>query len=116
MMIPDKPLRSRLEAVTQLPDMATKGRRVQVTLTADLERRLTLWAYTRDERLPNWMKTVLRLGVDENWSKIPRALKERADRLGMPVDALERKVLEQAGFDFDRELQELEANEADDDD
>lgn len=90
-----------------------KGRRVQVTLSADLERKLTLWAYLRDERLPNWMRIVLRLRVDDHWPKIQSGLKERADRLQISQEELERRILEQAGFDFERERLELEAAEDD---
>ena len=89
--------------------MAVKGRRVQVTLSAELERKLLLWAYTRDERMPNWIKTVLKMRADENWSKVQAALKEKADRLSMPLEDLERRILEQAGFDFERERLELES-------
>ena len=89
--------------------MAVKGRRVQVTLSAELERKLLLWAYTRDERMPNWIKTVLKMRADENWGKVQAALKEKADRLNMPLEDLERRILEQAGFDFERERLELES-------
>lgn len=83
-------------------------RRVQVTLSSDLERRLILWAYTRDDRLPNWMKTVLRLRVDSNWEKIRASLDERAKNLGIPVEDLEKKILRQAGYDFEGEARELD--------
>lgn len=85
-----------------------KGRRVQVTLSAELERKLILWAYTSDERLPNWIKTVLKLQVDANWPTVQTSLKEKAERLKLPLEELEAKILEQAGFDFDRERRELE--------
>lgn len=88
-------------------DMA-KPRRAQVSLTADLERKLILWAFTRDESLTNWMKTILRLRADENWAKVQAVLDEKASRLGISREELENKILSKAGFDFDRELAEIE--------
>ena len=90
------------------PAIMPKGRRVQVTLPANLERKLILWAFTRDDSLPNWMKTVLRLRVDEHWAKIQASLEERADNMGITREELEEKILKQAGFDMSRELKELE--------
>ena len=94
----------------QTPSTTTmaKGRRVQVTLPANLERKLILWAFTRDDTLPNWIKTVLRLRVDANWDKVQDALEERARTIGISQDELEEKILKQAGFDLTRELKELE--------
>lgn len=85
----------------------TKPRRAQVTLSADLERKLILWAFTRDETLVSWMKIVLRLRADENWEKVKTVLEDRATRLQMTREELEEKILTKAGFDFDRELAEL---------
>lgn len=91
-----------------------KGRRVQVTLSAELERKLILWAFIRDETLPKWIKTVLRLRADDNWGKVQQSLKDKAERLNMSIEELEHKVLERAGFDFEREREELEDGVSDD--
>lgn len=93
--------------------MAKKGRRVLVTLTADLEMRLTLWAYLRDEKLPTWMRNVLRLRVNENWSKIEEELQERADSMGISKKELKEKILVSAGFDMNSLIDELENPEDD---
>jgi len=85
-----------------------RPRRAQVTLSAELERKLILWAFMRDETLASWMKIVLRLRADENWVKVQANLEEKATRLGMTREELEQKILTKAGFDFDRELAELE--------
>jgi hypothetical protein len=85
-----------------------RSRRLQVEISADLERKLILWAATRDMKLNPWIKVVLRMRVDEHWTKIYQTLKEKAERLEMPVEELEHKILEQYGFDFEREKEELE--------
>ncbi|NJP09968.1 MAG: hypothetical protein HC866_11195 [Leptolyngbyaceae cyanobacterium RU_5_1] len=90
-------------------------RRLQIEISADLERKLLLWAATRDMKLNPWVKLVLRMRVDDHWHEIQRVLQERADRLRMPVKDLEQKILEQNGFDFERELEELETGPPDDD-
>jgi hypothetical protein len=93
-----------------------KPRRAQVSLSADLERKLILWASLRDETLSGWMKTILRLRADENWPKVKISLEEKAERLGMTREELEQKILTKAGFDFEREMAELnddDKNESD---
>lgn len=92
-----------------------KPKKVQITLSAELERKLILWAATRDEKLPGWIKTVLRLRVDENWDKVQKNLREKAERLEMSQEELERKILTQYGFDFNRELEELNEAKSDTD-
>lgn len=94
--------------------MMSKPRRAQVSLSAELERKLILWAFMRDETLSGWMKAVLRLRADHNWPQIKSALEEKAERLEITREELERKILTKAGFDFDRELAELEDLESDD--
>lgn len=94
--------------------MAPKQRkRIQVPLPAMLERKLILWAYVRNESsLPNWIKSVLTLRVDANWSSIRDSLDEQAEYLDIPVRELEEKVLAKYGYDFERERLELDdANE-----
>ncbi|NJO43280.1 MAG: hypothetical protein HC865_22485 [Cyanobacteria bacterium RU_5_0] len=97
--------------------MTTKKRprRLQVEISADLERKLILWAATRDMKLNPWIKLVLRMRVDENWSKTRQILLEKAERLEMTVEELEKKILEQNGFDFEREREELEHGLPEDD-
>jgi hypothetical protein len=93
-----------------------RSRRLQVEISADLERRLILWAATRDMKLNPWIKVVLRMRVDEHWIKIYQTLKEKAERLEISVEELEHKILEQYGFDFEREREELEHGLSDGDD
>jgi predicted HicB family RNase H-like nuclease len=85
-----------------------RSRRLQVEISADLERKLILWAATRDMKLNPWVKVVLRMRVEEHWIKIHQTLKEKAERLELSVEELEHKILEQYGFDFEREREELE--------
>lgn len=86
-----------------------KTKRIQVPVTAALERKLILWAHIRNESsVPSWIKTVLTLRVDNAWDKIQSSLQEQADHLEIPVKDLERRVLSKYGFDFGRELEELD--------
>lgn len=85
-----------------------RSRRLQIEISADLERKLILWAATRDMKLNPWVKLVLRMRADEIWPKIHQILQEKAERLNMPLEELEQKILEQNGFDFERERAELE--------
>ena len=91
-------------------------KRVQIPLSADLERKLILWAYTRDESLPKWAKTVLQLSADDNAPKTEATLRAKAQRLGMPYEELEKKILEKYGYDFNREREELNGSDLGDDD
>ncbi|KAM3089878.1 hypothetical protein ACKFKG_31920 [Phormidesmis sp. 146-35] len=86
-----------------------RPRRLQIEISADLERKLILWAATRDMKLNPWVKLVLRMRSDEIWPKIHTLLEEKAERLKMPLNELEQKILEQNGFDFEREREELES-------
>ena len=93
-----------------------RPRRLQIEISADLERKLILWAASRDMKLNPWVKLVLRMRADEHWPKLQEDLQERAKRLGMSLEELEQKLLEQNGFDFERERIELENNLFDDED
>ena len=86
-------------------------KRIQVTLSAALERDLIIWAYLREETLPSWIKQVLRLRVNAVKKDLAAELNERAARLGMKPEELELKILEKYGFDPERELLELEGEE-----
>jgi hypothetical protein len=90
-------------------------RQLQIVVSADLERKLILWAAVRDTKLNDWIKMVLRMRADETWAKIQQILEEKAKRLGMSVEELEQKILEQNGFDFEREREELESGLLEDD-
>lgn len=92
-----------------------RPRRLQIEISADLERKLILWAATRDMKLNPWVKLVLRMRADEAWSKVQQVLEEKAKRLNMTVEDLEHKILEQNGFDFEREKEELESGLIEDD-
>ncbi len=85
-----------------------RPRRLQIEISADLERKLILWAASRDMKLNPWVKLILRMRVDEHWPKLQESLRERAERLEMSLEDLEQKLLEQNGFDFERERTELE--------
>jgi hypothetical protein len=89
--------------------MAKQPRRVGVILSAELERKLVLWAFMRDETLPSWMKSILRLRVVANWEKIKGELEDKAERMGITREDLEVKILTQYGYDFERENEELES-------
>ena len=93
-----------------------RPRRLQIEISADLERKLILWAASRDMKLNPWVKLILRMRADEHWPKLQEAMKERAKRLEMSLEELEQKLLEQNGFDFERERIELESNLFEDDD
>jgi hypothetical protein len=93
-----------------------RTRRLQVEISADLERKLILWAATRDMKLNPWVKLVLRMRVDDHWAEIHKVLQEKAERLQMQPEELERKILEQNGFDFEREREELESVPSEDGD
>jgi hypothetical protein len=93
-----------------------RTRRLQVEISADLERKLILWAATRDMKLNPWVKLVLRMRVDDHWTEIHKILQEKAERLQMPQEELERRILEQNGFDFEREREELESGASEEDD
>lgn len=86
-----------------------RPRRLQIEISADLERKLILWAATRDMKLNPWVRLVLRMRADEAWNKVQQTLEEKAKRLSMTVEELEQKLLEQNGFDFEREKEELES-------
>lgn len=59
-------------------------------------------------KLNPWAKLVLRMRADESWSRTQQILEEKAKRLNLSVEELEQKLLEQNGFDFEREREELE--------
>ena len=89
--------------------MATKRpRRLQIDISADLERQLILWSNDRDTPLNTWARIVLRLQVDENKSRVRENNQAKADRLGIPLADYENQILRKYGFDFDREREELE--------
>lgn len=81
-------------------------------MPARLERRLILWAYVRNQpSLPSWISTLLALRVSANWEKIEAELEREAEHMEMPRTQLETLALEKYGFDFDREIAELEGDE-----
>ena len=85
-----------------------RPRRLQIEISADLERKLILWAASRDMKLNPWVKLILRMRADDHWPKIQADLRERAKRLDMTFEDLEQKLLVQNGFDFERERTEFE--------
>ena len=93
-----------------------RPRRLQIEISADLERKLILWAASRDMKLNPWVKLILRMRADDHWPKIQEDLRERAKRLEITLEELEQKILVQNGFDFERERTELENNLFEDED
>lgn len=90
-------------------EMAKKRpRRLQIDISADLERKLILWANDRDTPLNTWARIVLKLRADENEPKVRMNNQAKADRLGIPLVEYENQILRKYGFDFDREREELE--------
>lgn len=84
-----------------------KQRRLQIEIPSGLERKLILWAYVRDSQLTPWARTVLSLRAADNEPKVREEIERRAKDLGMSPEDLERAILTQYGFDFEREQEEL---------
>ncbi|PSB64495.1 hypothetical protein C7B61_12150, partial [filamentous cyanobacterium CCP1] len=63
-----------------------RPRRLQIEISADLERKLILWAATRDMKLNPWVKLVLRMRADESWNRVHQSLEEKAARLDLSVE------------------------------
>lgn len=85
-----------------------RPRRLQIEISADLERKLILWANDRDTALNTWARIVLRLRADEAYPKVQENNRVKAERLGISLEDYENRILEKNSFDFDRERDELE--------
>lgn len=103
------PERPNIEAVLQLATMPPRKRprRLQIDISADLERKLILWANDRDTPLNTWVRIALKELVDERFARVQESNKIKADRLGLTLEDFETQILKKANYDFDREREEL---------
>ena len=94
-----------------------RGKRIPIQITAQTERSLILWGERRGGMTKTQMAAfVLAIRSEQQESENDRWLEAKAKRLGRPVEEVERAILAKNGFDFDREIEELGKEEAEEDD
>lgn len=93
---------------------STKRNRLSLDFPAEFMRKLILLAARYGDKRNTYARSVLIHHISGEWDKTVEWLEDKASRLEISRDELEKAILERAKFDFSAEEEELNLNDGED--